>query len=895
MMSKQIFAATDKSDCAREPIHTPGAIQPHGYLLILDPADHAVMAVSSNLAEALDLSVSDMIGRPVGEFLMSTEGEAMDPLSGGPDGAPPIRVVLRHADRPALLDGVVRNGDEVMLLELEPSSSPERDSYLFGALRTAIERIRHSPSIEVACQALATEVRQLSGFDQVMVYRFDGDWNGQVVAEDRLAGMTSYLGHAFPASDIPAQARALYLLNTVRIIPDARYRPSPISPPLNPSNGRPFDLSTTTLRSVSPVHLEYLANMGVAASMSVSIIRDNRLWGLVACHHTSPRILPRSVLESCELLAQTAAWYLDAKDTAATALSLSAVRRLELDLERHDPELEPHSNVKDRLASIQASLLAATRSDGLAILEADTVWAIGGHPSARHLSALADWLTATNQDRLATDRLSRLYPPAAGFTALASGMVATRLGAGWMVWFRAEQPQSITWAGRPDQPHQRNAETGRINPRRSFKSWRQTVHGRSDPWSAADLSAVDEAQALVLRAMVSDLAAATIREISARKGAEEGLAQMEARYRGLLEAAPDAMVVVNEAGEVVLLNLQAEKQFGYRRDELIGRPVTDIIPKGFAERLIADSERTAAEALAQQIGTGMELIGHRKDGTEFPIELMLSPLESADGVLVTAAIRDGTARREVIEALEQRLILERATVELARSNSDLQQFAYIAAHDLQEPLRMVTSFSRLLANDYHGRLDASGESYIDLIVDGGQRMQRLIEDLLTYCQAGTSTKDLHETSSQDALDRALENLQTAIDESGGSVTCEPLPILIADPSQLTQLFQNLVGNSMKYRGAEPPRVHVAATRNSAHEWVFSIADNGLGIEPRHFHRIFLMFQRLHGRLEFSGTGIGLSLCKKIAERHGGRIWVESKPGAGSTFFLALPDRCAATQ
>jgi PAS domain S-box-containing protein len=385
------------------------------------------------------------------------------------------------------------------------------------------------------------------------------------------------------------------------------------------------------------------------------------------------------------------------------------------------------------------------------------------------------------------------------------------------------------------------------------------------------------------------LVTAAIRDIGTRKDAERHLAQMEARYRGLLEAAPDAMVVVNEVGEIVLLNLQAEKQFGYRRDELVGQPVKAIIPEGFAERLLADGTRTAAEALAQQIGTGIELTGRRKNGTEFPIELMLSPLESADGVLVTAAIRDGTARREAVEALKQRLVLERAAVELTRSNDDLQQFAYVAAHDLQEPLRMVSSYTMLLASRYRGRLDADADTYIEFAVDGARRMQRLIEDLLAYCQVGTAGHDLRETSSEAALARALDNLQGAIADSGGAVTHDPLPTLIADPAQLTQLFQNLVGNAIKYRGAEPPLVHVSAKKNRAHEWIFSVRDNGMGIDGRYFEKIFLMFQRLHGRSEFSGTGIGLSLCKKIAERHRGRMWVESVPGAGSTFFLALPD------
>jgi PAS domain S-box-containing protein len=387
---------------------------------------------------------------------------------------------------------------------------------------------------------------------------------------------------------------------------------------------------------------------------------------------------------------------------------------------------------------------------------------------------------------------------------------------------------------------------------------------------------------------------ATLRAVAAagRRFADEHLVQMEARYRGLLEAAPDAMVVVNEAGDIVLLNLQAEKQFGYRRDELVGQAVTNIIPVGFAERLLADGARTAAEALAQQIGTGIELSGRRKDGSEFPIELMLSPLESAEGILVTAAIRDGTARHEAVEALKQRLVLERTAVELTRSNDDLKEFAYVAAHDLQEPLRMVSSYTQLLADRYRGQLDADAERYIEFAVDGTRRMQLLITDLLAYCQIGTAQQDLRESSTEDALGRALMNLKGAIEESGGTVTHGALPTLIADPAQLTQLFQNIIGNAMKYRSALPPHVHVSAERTAAHEWVFSMRDNGLGIDPIYSEKIFLMFQRLHGRSEFTGTGIGLTLCRKIAERHGGRMWVESRLGDGATFYLALPETCS---
>jgi PAS domain S-box-containing protein len=341
------------------------------------------------------------------------------------------------------------------------------------------------------------------------------------------------------------------------------------------------------------------------------------------------------------------------------------------------------------------------------------------------------------------------------------------------------------------------------------------------------------------------------------------------------------MVVVDQDGEIVLLNVQAEKQFGYRRDELVGQKVTNIIPVGFAERLIADDLRSAAEALAQQIGTGIELTALRKDGSEFPIEIMLSPLESEEGILVTAAIRDITVRK----AAEAKLF--QMVEELSHSNEELNQFAYIASHDLQEPLRMVASYTELLSRRYKGQLDSDADEFIAFAVDGAKRMQRLIEDLLSFSRVGTQGTDLLATSSESALNGALTNLRVSLEESGAEITHDTLPIVMADEVQLIQLFQNLVGNAIKYHANGAPRVHVSAVRTAPSVWNFAVKDNGLGIDPQYFEKIFGMFQRLHRRDEFAGTGIGLAICKKIVERHGGTISVESRVGEGSTFRFTL--------
>jgi light-regulated signal transduction histidine kinase (bacteriophytochrome) len=237
------------------------------------------------------------------------------------------------------------------------------------------------------------------------------------------------------------------------------------------------------------------------------------------------------------------------------------------------------------------------------------------------------------------------------------------------------------------------------------------------------------------------------------------------------------------------------------------------------------------------------------------------------------------------EQAEQELALK--AQELARSNADLEKFAYVASHDLQEPLRMVASYTQLLARRYKGKLDADADDFIGFAVDGANRMQQLIQDLLLYSRLTTRGKALELTETRTACDIAVKNLRRAIEDSGAKVIVDDLPEVLGDATQLSQLFQNLIGNGIKYCSDREPEVRVAAKANGT-EWIFSVRDNGIGIEPQYFERIFQMFQRLHTRKDYPGTGMGLAICRKILERHGGNIWVESQPGHGSTFWFAIP-------
>ncbi len=358
---------------------------------------------------------------------------------------------------------------------------------------------------------------------------------------------------------------------------------------------------------------------------------------------------------------------------------------------------------------------------------------------------------------------------------------------------------------------------------------------------------------------------ATITDITERRRAE-------ARFRLVVEAAPNAMVLVDAAGMIELVNRRTEYLFGYSRRELVGQPLEALVPARSRARhpaLVAEFLRAPQ---ARPMGAGRELFGQRKDGSEFPIEIGLNPYETEEGTFTLAAIIDITERK-------------RADDELRRSNADLEQFAYVASHDLQEPLRMVATYTELLAKRYQGQLDERADRYIHYAVDGARRMQQLVNDVLTFSRVGSQAAPLRQVRASEVCARVLATLRRSIEEAGADVVVGELPVVWADEGQLGQLLQNLVGNALKFRGEEP-RIQIDAERVGA-DWVFRVSDNGIGIEPQFAERIFQMFQRLHGRERYPGSGIGLAIAKRIVERHHGRIWLDTSTPPGATFCFTL--------
>jgi PAS domain S-box-containing protein len=393
-----------------------------------------------------------------------------------------------------------------------------------------------------------------------------------------------------------------------------------------------------------------------------------------------------------------------------------------------------------------------------------------------------------------------------------------------------------------------------------------------------------------LESQIYEKTAALNTELAERKRAEQRVRDSEALYHSLVDTLPVSILRKDLKGRVTYGNRGYCEKMRKPLSELVGKTDFELFPRELAEKYSHDDDKVVTTGEMFE-----DIEEHRTgDGKRIYVHVLKAPVRDAQGAVVGTQVIfwDVTARKLAEEALEK------AAAELARSNKELEQFAYVASHDLQEPLRMITSYTQLVGRRYADRLDDNAREFMQFAVDGALRMQRLIQDLLTYSRVGTRGKPFEPVSCDQVLTNALANLKITVEESNVAITHDALPEVLGDPVQLTQLFQNLIGNAIKFRGDGLPKIHIGATRRPRkdpeqtggclEEWVVSVRDNGIGIEPQYFERIFVIFQRLHTRDQYPGTGIGLAICKKIVERHGGQIWVESKPGAGSTFAFTLP-------
>ncbi len=511
-VSPEILAATtdanlknvDLNNCDREPIHIPNLIQPHGVLLAVSAENYQILQVSLNTTVMLGIEPQKLLGKPLTDLLGEKQVAAVKRcLAEEFDHINPLPIEL-IGDRSTLkFDGIVHRSGEIIILELEPSQpSQEVDFFNFYRLvKSPINKIQSTNTLEQLCNTVVREIKAITGFDRVMVYRFDPEGAGKVIAEAAEAELETYLGLHYPATDIPKQAKHLFTLKSLRLIPDVAYEPVGITPELNPLTNERLDMSLTVLRSVSPFHIEYLNNMGVAATLVVSLIKNKQLWGLISCHHNTPKKIPYEIRTVCEFIGQIASFELTAKEDNQ---DLDYKMKLKSIQSQFIETISAAKDLEQSLLENPQYLLDLVGADGVALSFGEDVTLLGNTPNRDFIAELLPWLETKFNGEIIyeTNSLGQVYPAAEEHRATASGLLAlliSRVQKTSIIWFRPEVIQTVNWAGNPNQPAARDKDgTLLLSPRTSFDLWKETVKGKSLPWKPCEVEAALELRSSII-------------------------------------------------------------------------------------------------------------------------------------------------------------------------------------------------------------------------------------------------------------------------------------------------------------------------------------------------------------------------------------------------------------
>ncbi|MBD1909260.1 MULTISPECIES: ATP-binding protein [unclassified Leptolyngbya] len=756
---------------AVEPDPFARSIQPHGVLLVLSDSELVVLQVSANIQEYFGVLPQDLLGQPLTRLLdeaaIALIQQSIKRLKHiNFNGFNHLNLCISWHQQ--VFNGMLhRSSDTSIILELEPASvqAETRSLHPYTYVRGAIARLRQIPDLTEFLQLAAIEVRHITGFDRVMVYQFDAQGAGEVVAEAKHGHLSPYLGLHYPATDIPEPVRELYRRGMVRYIPHLKAQSVELIPNKNPTTEQPIDLSLSLLRSVDTCCVEYHHNMEVAALFVIALTQGETLWGLISCHHQTPKTISYEARESCELLAQLVASELANKVNTEELSYLTKLRSLQSEFVQSISQVD---DLRQALVHPAPRLLDLVGAQGAAICLDNEITLVGTTPSLEEVRILIEWAEAlpTLQSPLFyTDSLPKLYPEAEAFKDSASGLLLLQISKVrryTILWFRPEVLKTVTWAGDPHSSlHVTTDGSMTLGPRKSFQQWQQIVQSTSLPWKSSELE-----NALDLRSAIVG-------------------------------------IVLKQADELTRMNQ-----------------------------------------------------------------------------------------------------------ELERTIQELDSFAYAASHDLKEPLRGIHNFSNLLLKGYSDVLDETGRSRLQTLVRLTRRMESLIDALLRFSRLGQTELHLHSVDLNQSLHQVLEDFPVSRPELRAAIRIpRPLPKASCDPVLIQEVMTNLISNAIKYNDKPEPWIEIGYI-DGKDEWTsrqtteapsmhsqsypvdysttFYVRDNGIGIRERHFNSIFRLFKRLHEQnLYGGGTGAGLTIAKKIIERHGGQIWVESSYGEGSTFYFTL--------
>lgn len=903
--------------CESEPIRIPGLVQPHGMLIVLRQSDLTILQISESVLDLIGIHPTDLLHQPLSSLMDRTPVETAARKLG--DRAPrllnPIPIRINANGKAFEFDGIMHRSGRTLILELEKHVGKGQYNVGFGgfyeAIRETTANIMQADDLESIFNVVCSNVRSFTGFSRVLIYKFDEEWNGIVVGESRDHQTPSLMHHRFPASDIPKQARELYTVNWLRLIPDVNYTPSKMVPTDNPLTGQPLDMSNCVLRSVSPVHLEYMRNMGQMASMSISIMKGQKLWGLIACHNPEPLYLRYDVRVAAEFVGQMVSTQIIAREETTESdyrLQLKAI---------YDELLGrggSFNNVLSTLKSNASNLLALVDAPGAALVFDETISLVGTTPSLSQVQGLVTWLNKKDESLFSSSALSKEYPPAADFVDRGAGILAVQIPhvrSGMIIWFRPELKEQIPWAGNPDLSKVMSTD-GRIHPRSSFATWLQTTSGMSRKWLQSHLAGADQLRSALISLVVREdtgqisydergtfrVSVANAMRPSPRAlepaeapapsgdSLERLVSQGELLLAGFAEI---AILIVDKEGKVRNWSAGANRLLSSGQIE----------PNRSFLSFFSESDALGGQAAnlldeARDLGrVQTEAWIYHANKSSFWANIIVTRILDGSGDFVgyTVVIRDISTEKSFEEELTAtKLAAEAASV--AKTN-----FIANISHEIRTPLGAILGFSEVMANP--NQTDEQREELYMRIRRNGDQLIALINDLLdvTKIEAGrlevehipfdlkVLLSDLKDTFSIKAAEKSIK---FTIELEGD------LPrTLICDPTRIRQILVNLLSNAIKFTGMGGTVTMSCAVDKDLKghpRLTVRVADTGKGMTEAEMAKLFQPFVQadVSTTRKFGGTGLGLFVSQRLARALGGDLNIErSAPGRGTTFLARM--------
>jgi light-regulated signal transduction histidine kinase (bacteriophytochrome) len=829
------------SNCERDPIHIPGCIQPHGILLVLQEPEFKILQVSENIIDMVGISAQELVDRTLSTILPRVQVEFLQRMlkdRSDLNAVNPIQFSFQSGGEKLNYTGIFHRSQNFLILELERPISPQFFEFLdvYRSIKNSIQVIQSTDSFSHLCQLVTQEIHKITDFDRVMLYRFHPSGYGTVIAEEKLPGLTSYLGLRFPSTDVPELAKELYLKNCLRAIPDRRYQPIPIVPVNNPVTHEPIDLTYSVLRSVAPLHLEYLENMGVIASMSISIVKDRQLWGLIACHHGSPKFIPYELREACEVIAQFISLKLLEKESEEISTYQIRLRSLQTKIVESTFQENKFINtlVQAQLEAINLDLIA-----GAAICLEDNWQLLGVTPNDAEVRQLIQWLdeihTSMRQvdSRLDlptfhTESLPNLYPQAEAFKEAASGLLAISIYPGqYILWFRPEVIQTIDWAGNPDRPFEIEDDRGLyLRPRKSFESWKEEVRLTSLPWQSYEIEA-----ALEMRRAIVDI---VMRRVDELTQLNQALQQSETQARDKAMKLENTLKQLQQAQNQLI---QAEKMSSL--GQLIAGIAHEINnPLNFISANISYLENYTQDLLSLLRLYQLKFAEADEEIQNLEEEIDIDFLQE-DVLKIVRSMQVGSERiSSIVSSLRNFSRIDEAEMTIVDIHEGLESTLLILRSKLNSkqtiaPIKIVKNYGKLpFINCYANQLN---QVFMNLLANSIDALQE---------------RDTRRSNEEIQLQPSQITIQTAV--------------------ELKTVGDNNESHSSTFLVA-----------------VIRITDNGPGIPKEIQSRIFDPF--FTTKVVGKGTGLGLSISYQIiVDKHKGQLTCSSKPGEGTEFVIEIP-------